>query len=59
MQRDVDEDIIDNSNFGAGEMTVFRLAAAVGGERLRPVVTPILGASMNSPDWRHKYVGND
>lgn len=49
-------DVIDNSNFGSGEMAVDRVALAIQGDKLRPIIFPLFTSFMQSQDWKYKYV---
>lgn len=54
--RTVDDDMIDNSNFGCGEMAIDRFSVAIRGDKLRPILLPLLMSFLQNSNWRYQYV---
>lgn len=50
-------DLFDNSNFGCGETAFDRLAQAVQGAKLAPVVTPLVARFVSHSDWKFRHTG--
>lgn len=51
-------DFFDNSNFDCGEQNMDRLALAIKGKKLWPVLGPILDQYVsNRADWRYRHAG--
>jgi hypothetical protein len=52
-----DPDLFDNSNFGCGEMALDRLAQAIRGKKLGPMVMPLISDFVSRTDWKFRHAG--
>jgi hypothetical protein len=48
-------DLFDNSNFSCGEMAIDRLAQAIKGAKIGPLVTPLISSFVIKEDWKFRH----
>lgn len=52
-----ESELIENSNFGCGEMAIDRLGNSIGPEKFTELIFPIVAAHIKNPDWKHCHAG--
>lgn len=56
-QQEENDGMYDNSNFDCGEMSIDRLAQAVEGSKMTPIVFPLIAEFVQNKDWRFRHAG--
>ncbi len=52
-----DDDSLEVTNSDVGDESIDRLALALGGKTIAPVLFELLPALLSNPDWKHRHTG--